>query len=100
MPSGDNAAAHRYNDRVHDAIMRLKEQPIKGVNWRAVFGLLAAGTAGLIASSLSSLLASHEPSWVAFAWPLLSISAAAAALLYRHVPALWVVQRHGSKRRT
>jgi len=90
---GPRAPAQLVEDSIVTAVMKLKEQPIRQVNWRAVITFLAISMVAMAGAALVPAAADSGIRWPAATALVVSVLSAGAAALYRYAQSLWVPLR-------
>jgi hypothetical protein len=88
----------KSEDRVVEAVMRLKNEPIKQVNWPVVMAWLIVGQASMVCGVFIPSNAGVGVKLLGALAFLVSILCVGAAILYRDAPRFWVVRKLGSRR--
>jgi hypothetical protein len=101
MDSNDNIVVLRTqgenrsdtDDPILAAVRKLKDQPLRQVNWPAVATFMAISMAAMLGSALVPETAGNGLKWAAAMGLMIGTMACGVAVLYRHVPGLWVVRK-------
>lgn len=91
--------AGKAEDPVLEAVMRLKDEPIKQVNWPAVKTWMIVGFLSMASGILIPSNAGLGLKIVGAVAMLVSVICVAIALLYREAQVFWVVRKVGSRHR-
>jgi hypothetical protein len=90
---GPRTPAQPVEDSIVAAVMKLKEQPMRQVNWRAVTTFLAISMVAMASAALVPGAADAGIRWPAAMALVVSVLSAGAAMLYRYAPSFWIPLR-------
>ncbi len=81
------------DDPILAAVMKLKEQPVRQVNWPAVVTFLIISIVAMTSAALVPAAADAAIRWPTAMGLVVSVLSAGAAMLYRYAPDFWVPLR-------
>ncbi|MDR7115629.1 hypothetical protein [Caulobacter sp. BE254] len=81
------------DDPILAAVRKLKEEPLRQVNWPAVITFVVISMVAMIGSILVPSTADAGIKWAAAMGLVIGAMASGVAVLYRHAPSFWIVRR-------
>jgi hypothetical protein len=86
------------DDPILAAVLKLKDQPLRQVNWPAVSTFMVISMVAMIGALLVPSTADAGVRWAAAMGLVIGVMASGVAVLYRHAPSFWVTRRPRTRR--
>ena len=81
------------DDPILAAVLKLKDQSLRQVNWPAVSTFMVISMVAMIGTVLVPSTADAGVRWAAAMGLVIGAMASGVAVLYRHAPSFWVVRK-------